>query len=160
MTFTQKPIRFLLLLTLLLFFGSFVQDGILFRTELPNPTPTPSILPTPNLTGTERTKNSLSNPKRTLQLSKKLIFSEIDQKLRNHRKQFAFCLLQNKTLYATRIQMTLSWQGSGLLKEIQLNPDPGIEVKNCIEEVVHGWSLKSHPGMQPFSFQTVLIPSH
>src|SRR4051812_18147182 len=116
MRLTQKSILFLILLT----FGITIQDGLF--THLDAPVPIPSTSPTesilPKQMSKTKTEHSVSESKRNLQLSKKLVFNEIDQKVKAHRKQFAFCLLLNKTLYATRIQMTLLWQGSGLLKDI------------------------------------------
>jgi hypothetical protein len=98
-------------------------------------------------------------PKRTAQVSGGYRFDNIDKLVKMNRTRLALCLLKNKDLNSTRIAMTLSWEGSGLFRKVGMVPDAGEKVRDCIRELVEGWNVASHPGLQPFTFEAILVPA-
>lgn len=97
--------------------------------------------------------------RRAARLSAQYIFSRVKKNLETDRIRLAGCLLRNENLPSSRIQLTLNWEGEGRLKEVQLRPDAGNLVRDCLKDIIQNWSLSEHPGLQPFSYSTLLYLS-
>lgn len=83
----------------------------------------------------------------------------LDRQLLQHRGQFASCLAQNPDIPADQLRMTLYWNGLGKFERLKLNTQAGLEVEECLAEVVQNWKVAPHPGVQPFSYVVKLVPS-
>ena len=149
-------ILIILAIILAFFLNKKAQESTAEQKQLPSAQllHTPSPLPSPITSPAQS-----SSASKKANTSGRYDFSRINKYLRKDRNSLALCLLRNKELNLTQLEMTLYWEGSGALREIQFKPDPGPSVHQCIHETVTQWSLPAHPGMQPFSYRTTLMPS-
>lgn len=146
-----RKIKFFL--RMILFIGMILICGRLH--EEPLPLSFPQLRP---LAG----KKIQNHPaqKRSAKISGHYSFEWMDQKIQKSRGRIAGCMLRNPNFGSVRSKMTLDWSSTGAIERVKIIPDPGSSVKECITDLVVEWQLPVHPGLQPFSYSVVLVPSH
>ena len=106
----------------------------------------------------EAKKNQSGRPQILPQFSKKYSFHSINQQIQKGKNQLALCYLKNKDFNQIQVKMTLHWKGTGEFEGVELFPDPGESVKDCIHSWVKTLHVQPHSGHQPFSYEVLLLP--
>ncbi len=112
--------------------------------------PERTATPVANIESQKNSKNFKNNA------SEVYDYSVIDSHFESSRLELSKCFLLNAGNHELRMQLSMQWEGSGAFTTLELKPDLGSEVRQCLTEIIRKWPVMKHPSLKPFSYSRIL----